>query len=145
MGACTTEKSTMTRINPAYGIIGDKSLIYVLRFTSENPIFVKEFCDQAQTILFDDIGSSGHFRIAPALRADLTERFIFQGLSNDRELQYMPRKNDEIFIAFFVCENSPDIPLSRELEILPIELLEFCKQAQLTFEQVDIRGLYRAA
>jgi hypothetical protein len=134
----------MDRINPGMGLIGEKSLLYVLKSTSTKPIFVNEFVDQAQTILFDDIGSVGHFRLAPARREDLTENFVLGSHSHRKQIEFMPRGNNELHVAFFVREDLPETPLSKELEIIPQELKCFCQETGLSFEQVDVRYLYPA-
>jgi|DeeseametaMP0747_FD_contig_101_155758_length_1861_multi_2_in_0_out_0_2 hypothetical protein len=133
----------MERINPAMGLVVDEGLIFILKFTSANRIEATEFCDQAQDILYDEIGSTGHFRIAPAKRSDLHENFILLARSKHQDPEFMTRSENEIFVAFIVRENSPDTPLSEELSIIPEELEDFCHQTGLTVAQMDVRELYR--
>lgn len=129
-------------LNPAMGLVGNESFIYIVRFSSESRIDTRDFCEQAQDILYDDIGSSGHFRIAPIHRKDLNENFILGGRSENPP-EFMPRNNHELFVAFIVRGDDPDNPLSKEFSIIPKELDEFCQQTGLAFEQLDVRDLYR--
>lgn len=132
----------MNRINPAFGIVGNQTLIYVLRFSSSKRIDTNEFCDQAQKILYDDLGSIGHFRVAPAKREDLNETFILSGEPTEGTRQFMPRENNELFVSFMIREGSACNPISEELSIIPKELKQFCEAAQLSVEQLDVRSLY---
>jgi len=131
----------MDRINPAFGIVGNQSLIYVLRFSGSKRIDSDEFCDHAQQILYDDLGSIGHFRVAPAKRENLNENFILSGKS-DHPDQYIPREDNEIFVSFIIREGSACDPISKELSIIPKELKQFCEAAELSVEQMDVRSLY---
>ncbi|WP_372997456.1 hypothetical protein [Marinobacter sp.] len=131
----------MDRINPALGIVGNQSLIYVLRFSGSKRIEADEFCDQAQQILYDDLGSIGHFRVAPAKRENLNENFILSG-KPDHSGQYISREDNEIFVSFIIREGSACNPISTELSIIPKELKQFCEAAELSVEQMDVRSLY---
>jgi hypothetical protein len=130
------------KLNPALGLVGDSSFIYVLRFTSDHHIFVDAFCDQAQTILYDDMGSSGHFRMAPLRRSDLHENFIL-GVRSDKPAEFMQRNDNELFVAFLIRTDDPDNPVSKECLVIPDELDDFCEAVGLRWEQLDVRELYR--
>lgn len=143
----TDQNQKFENLDPAKGVIGNGSFIYVLRFMSENVIEQDDFCEKAQNILFDDIGSSGHFRIAPKSRKDLNNYFVlgmrYKGIRSNEPVPFMPRDDHELFVAFILCEDMAETPLSEEMSILPQELSSFCSQTDFKYEQVDVRELYR--
>lgn len=130
-------------INPAHGVIDETGdLVYVLRFESDNPISRKQICNDLQDILYDDLGSSGHFRIAPKHRKDLNPRWISGGYPNQPPLEFMESEDNEIHVAFVVRGDDSEYPLSKELPIISTEVAEFCSQTDLRCQQVDVRNLY---
>jgi len=138
----TNVNRNITDLNPAFGLVSNEAIIYVLRFSSDSRIDTEVFCDQMQNILYDDIGSTGHFRLAPQYRKDLNERFIVGGYP-EQPPQFMHREDNEVFVAFYVRQDLPDTPLSEELQIIPKELDDFCHATGFAYEQLDVRELYR--
>lgn len=134
---------TSIAINSAKGVInaaGD--LVYVMRFESDDPISKDRICNDLQEILYDDLGSTGHFRIAPKYRDDLNPRWISGGYSDQRPLKFMDSESKAIHIAFVVHNDAYESTLSEELAIIAGEIAEFCSQTNLRCQQVDVRGLY---
>ena len=131
----------MDKIDPAMGIIGNKSLIYILRFNSDSALDPLGFCESIQDVLYDDIGSVGHFRLAPSTREDLNENYILLAKSRQPD-PFIKHRDDELYVSFFVQENCEDTPLSEELCIIPKELKDFCEATHTSVEQIDVRLLY---
>jgi len=138
----TASNRNIVDLNPAFGLVGNEAFIYVLRFSSDSRIDTEELCNQLQDILYDDIGSTGHFRLAPEYRKDLNEKFILEG-SRSQPPRFMSREPNEAFVAFHVRENHPDTPICDELHIIPKELDQFLQDTGLNYEQMDVRELYR--
>lgn len=128
------------KIDPALGIVGNGGLIYVLRFMSDQPISAREFVARVQDVLYDEIGSTGHFRLAPLHRRDLNEKFIL-GSGQGQNAEYMPPGNNEVCLSFLVREDLR--PLPEELSLIAQELNDFCAQTGLSCQQIDVRELYR--
>lgn len=129
----TTCNSMAKALSPAMGLVGNGSFIYVLRFSSDERIHSKEFCDQAQEILYDDLGCPGHFRIAPKHRKDLNENFILCARS-EQPPQFIQREENELFVSFIIRDDcSPDTPLSEELSIIPDDVQKFCDSMGVEF------------
>lgn len=129
-------------LDTAKGNIGPGYFIFVLRFTYAHKMSTKTFCDDAQTILYDDIGSSGHFRMAPKNADDLTPDFIEAAAGVQKPPGFYPRDENEIIAAFILRETDPDLPISEELAIFPGELGIFCEEVEATVEQLDIKTMY---
>ena len=123
-------------------IINEGLGIFILKFVSQNHIKTNEFCDEAQNILYDDLGSTGHFRIAPAYRPDLTPDFIEGVGLAGKNNSFLTRENNELIVAFIIRETDPDLPISQEFEIFPKEINQFCEIMDLNVEQMDIERLY---
>lgn len=138
----------MTTIAPvalssSQGVINEGGdLVYVLRFESDNPISKDKIVTDLQEILYDDLGSSGHFRIAPKHRQDLTAQWVAGGYPNQRPFQFMESEGNAIHIAFVVRGDDSEYPVAKELPIIGTELAEFCSQTNLRCQQVDVRDLY---
>lgn len=129
-------------LTPDLGInVSENSMIVMIRFISLHPIAVNEFCDDAQEILYDVIGSTGHFRVAPALKEDLNESFI-TAVSYKKKSAFYPRNDNELYAAFFIESIDPDVSINDELQTFSTELHAFCDECRLTAEQVNIDSMY---
>jgi len=123
-------------------ILKGNSIIIMLRFSATSAFTVEQFCDDAQERLYDDIGASGHFRMAPRVESNLTEEFVV-GYGKDAKAKgYYPRKANEFYCAFFIEETDPDVTLSEELNMFPLELQRFCEASGYSVEQIDIAKMY---
>lgn len=132
----------MISINPNHCKTNKRSIIIMLRFSAASPFTVERFCDDAQEILYDEIGASGHFRMAPEAESNLTEDFVIGYGEGAKVRAYHPRQSNEFYAAFFIEETDPDVPLSEELTIFPSELRQFCEKSGYSVEQVEIGKMY---
>lgn len=129
-------------INTNHCKTSERSIIIMLRFSSPSSFTIEQFCDDAQDILYDRIGATGHFRAAPKEESNLTEDFIV-GYGEGAKLKaYYPRQDNEFFAAFYIEEIDADVPLSEELTIFPAELRQFCDTSGYSVEQVNIKEMY---
>lgn len=128
-------------INPEKSIIAQGHIIYVMRFTFKSDISVNDFCDKAQDILYDDMGSSGHFRVAPKNKADLNRDFVVGCNAGAQIKDYYQQNNNELIVAFCISEDS-EFTMNEELGANATELSLFCEQVKASIEQVDIRVMY---
>tara|TARA_B100002003_G_scaffold229811_1_gene239450 strand:- start:88 stop:489 length:402 start_codon:yes stop_codon:yes gene_type:complete len=122
--------------------ISNNKGIIMLRFSASRNFSVEQFCNDAQEVLYDKIGATGHFRMAPLDPTELTEQFIVGYGAGAKHKGFHPRNDNEVFAAFHIEETDPDVPLEDELSILPTELKEFCDTCNYSAEQVDIRTMY---
>lgn len=118
------------------------NVIFVLRFSFVNQIEVAKFCELAQDILYDEQGSTGHFRMAPKELQHLNEDFVEFAGKEAHYNEYYDKDSNEIIAAFIMRETDPDAPLDEELEIFPKELAVFCERTNSTVEQLDIASMY---
>lgn len=131
------EKTQIQALDMEKGFFLDKeSFIYILRFSADSLIDNRNFCNDLQNILYDDIGSVGHFRLAPKDKEYLTESTLLGGPL----YQLYPRKPEELFVAFLIRADNRSI--AEELKIIPKELDQFCVESGHTWEQVSIDDLY---
>lgn len=134
---------TSIAINSSKGVINEGGdLVYVLRFESDNPISKDKIVNDLQEILYDDLGSTGHFRIAPKHRQDLNSNWVAGGYPNPRPLEFMDSEEKAIHIAFVIRGDDSEYPVGKELPIISTEIDEFCSQTELRCQQVDVRTLY---
>jgi hypothetical protein len=134
---------SMAVIDSGKGLINAAgTLVYVLRFESDNEIDPMEFVEEMQAVLYDEIGSTGHFRLAPRHKEDLNENFVLMGRIEDNHKEFMESNSNEVHVAFCIYQDLSETPLSLELSIIPKEVDEFCEGQGLRYEQVDVRTLY---
>jgi hypothetical protein len=129
----------MMKINPEMCKFEVKQVFIMLRFSADKNFTVADFCDHAQDVLYNQLGMSGHFRVAPKEAFNLSDKYI---LGSAKNIETFPRKGNELFVTFLIEETDPDIPLSKELEIFPVELKGFCDSFGFSVEQVDILSMY---
>ena len=96
--------------------------IFVLKFTLESPMSIKEFCEFLQDRLYDDIGTSGYFRIAPKAKENLTMDFIEFAGKDAKVKEYYESGNNEHVVAFAIRETDEEVSLTKELGIFSDEL-----------------------
>lgn len=120
---------------------GINGALYVIRFERERSFPAFDFCDLIQTMLYDDIGSTGHFRLAPKDAHNLTEAFVDAGLSDASDSPFLFSGPNEVYVAFAV---RPEVTtLQEELNIISRELDDFCAMLQdARWEQADLATLY---
>jgi hypothetical protein len=128
-------------IDPVNSIIGNEHIIYVMRFTFKNEISESDFINKAQDILYDEIGSSGHFRMAPKNKADLNHDFVVGCGKGARVNEYYQPNNNELVVSFCVSENGT-LDMNEELIVNASELSLFCEQINASVEQIDVRKMY---
>ena len=134
----------LLNIDPAKGQVGKNLLMFALRFSSEKEISVDDFCEKAQSIFYDDIGATGHFRIAPKLRKDITPDFIEIAGAGARIKDYYERQDNEIVATFIIRQTDSEVTIAEEVDIFPQEMEQFCKRINVEVEQLDLRTLYEA-
>ena len=115
------------------------SVIFVVRFTFDKAVPVLDFVKKARTILYDEIGSQGHFRVAPKSKCDMTKEYILGYGDHEDVTGDYPSKDNEHAIAFYVSQDS--IPLTDELAVISKEISEFCNSVNAKAEQINIHKL----
>lgn len=115
------------------------SVIFVVRFTFDKAVPVLDFVKKARTILYDEIGSQGHFRVAPKSKCDMTKEYILGYGDHEDVTGDYPSKDNEHAIAFYVSQDS--IPLTDELAVISKEISEFCNSVNAKAEQINIHQL----
>lgn len=120
---------------------GINGALYVIRFEREHSFPAFDFCDLIQTMLYDDTGSTGHFRLAPKDAHNLTEAFVDTGLSDTSDSPFLFSGPNEVYVAFAVRPEGT--ALQEELGIISRELDSFCAMLQdARWEQADLPTLY---
>jgi hypothetical protein len=112
----------------------------MLRFSADKNFTVADFCDHAQDVLYNQLGMSGYFRIAPKEAFNLSDKYI---LGSAKNIETFPRRGNELFVVFLIEETDADISLSKELDLFPAELKGFCDHFGFSVGQVDIPLMYQ--
>ena len=134
---------TSIAISSAKGVINETGdLVYVMNFQSQAPIAKEKVVNDLQEVLYDDIGSIGCFRIAPNRRQDLNAQWVAGAQPKQGDLEFMPSKDNEVYVAFMVRGDDSEYAVGKELPIIATELADFCAQTDLRCQQVDVRDLY---
>lgn len=134
----------MFELRPQHININDDKAIFVVKFSSEDALSPSDLVSQLQTELYDDIGTSGHFRIAPYNQEDLTEQFILHLNINDVTTDlFFLGENDEVYIAFFIEAYDADVTIEEELGIFTEEMNLFISANNYEAEIVDIDEMYQ--
>lgn len=115
------------------------SVIFLLRFTFDKAVPVLDFVKKARTILYDEIGAPGNFRVAPKSKCDMTKEYIFGYGDHEDVTGDFPSKDNEHVLAFYVSQDS--IPLTDELAVISKEISEFCNSVNAKAEQINIHQL----
>ena len=119
-----------------------EQVIFVLGFSFTSAIETAKFCDEFQEVMYDEQGSTGHFRMAPKYAENLNADFIeFAGKQAHID-DYYDRNPNEIIAAFIIRETDPDVSLNEELGIFPKELSVFLERTGSTVSQLDIATMY---
>lgn len=120
----------------------NNNAIFMLRFTFPEQIVPSQFCRLAQDILYDGLGSTGCFRLAPKSLEHLNENFVEMAGEEAHYKEFFEHSNNEVVVAFIMRETDPDVSLVDELNIFPEELVEFCDATGSSVEQLDISTMY---
>lgn len=132
----------MHSVNKNEAIINEDNVIFVVSFkrTDNKKLSSDELVKLLQSELYDKHGTSGYFRIAPALKENLTEEFIY-GFKNMPDDLFMP-VGDDVKVAFLVDATDPDISLNEELFWFGEQIGDFCDDTNIFAQQCDIEKVY---
>jgi hypothetical protein len=135
------EMSSETIVDKSLFIGDENDAIGVFGFTKKHSLDEASLIEELQDILFDEIGSSGHFRLLPAQKDMLTPNFVMGATPTGGKVDFLPFSDNEIRIAF-LKSNGEGLPLTDEIEIFNQELSEFCLNEGYTVTQLNIDTVY---
>jgi hypothetical protein len=118
-------------------------VVFLAKFEGENISSNSDkFVGLLQEELYDNIGASGNFRIAPAAKKDLNPSFIVFDNPYHEHVDLYQSKENEIVIAFLVTADDPDISPAKEIDFFSSSLSEFALNTGLKIISVAPDDLY---
>ena len=121
----------------------ENTIVFVVRFTFATPIATKKFVYDAQEIIYDELGASGNFRLAPKYKRHLNANFVEFAGHEAQVKNYFAHKSNEIICAFSIRAYDPDVTLAEEAQCIAEEINQFCQRTKSTVEQMDVNTMYK--
>ena len=142
-------KLRISEISPEPVVFRDRfiesgdDLIGIFRFHKPVGLTDEEMVAEINAGLYDDIGSSGHFRLLPTQKEALTSDFIMGVYPNGEQAEFLTSTEDGTYIAFLKYDEGNGTSLDEEIEIFNQETIEFALSYGYTITQVDIDDVYQ--
>ncbi|APE04108.1 hypothetical protein BM526_19255 (plasmid) [Alteromonas mediterranea] len=133
----------MYSVNKKDAIITEEHAIFVVSFKQKNGEKLDDgnLVKLLQSELYDKHGTSGCFRLAPALKENLNADFIF-GFKNMPDELLVPIGED-VKVAFLVDVTDPDVSLKEELFWFGEQISDFLAESKLSASQCNIDKLWK--